>query len=239
MFSFGLNYSFFTFFLVPEETETTLDQQKIETRNAFSSPEGRTTGADTGSMFGRPSMKQEYLSQCLLLGPENLEKLFDNKQIVENSQTLFLNTGYFTSQLNISNLESNSSISVNSKKRRNLENVVEDLNSAKSDHKVTALLEELYSFMEQENMLNSKVPSKLKVSILKCLYKFVESKNEYILINIAKIILSVSLGQLINFSLNHSVHTFDISADCNVIHLFISFCVVILALKWSSLFRLD
>lgn len=182
----------FTLFLVPEETETTVDQQKIESRNAFSSPEERSNVVDTGTMFGRSSVKQEYLSQCLLLGPENLEKLFDNKQIVEHSQTLFLNTGYFTSQLNKSNLENNSPVSENLRKKRNLENVVEDLNSATGDHRVLTLLEELYSFMEQENMLNSKVPSKLKVSILKCLYKFVESKNEDILINIAKIILTVS-----------------------------------------------
>lgn len=182
----------FILFPVPEETEAIVDQQKLESRNAFSSPEERTNVAHTGTMFGRSSVKQEYLSQCLLLGPENLEKLFDNKQVVENSQTLFLNTGYFTSQLNKSNLEKNSSISVNLKKKRSLENVLEDLNSATGDHRVITLLEELYSYMEQENMLNSKVPSKLKVSILKCLYKFVESKNEDILINIAKIILSVS-----------------------------------------------
>lgn len=169
-----------------------MDQQKIESRNAFSSPEERTNVGDTGTMFGRPSVKQEYLSQCLLLGPENLEKLFDNKQIVENSQTLFLNTGYFTSQFKKSSVDNNSPVSVNVRKKRNLENVVEDLNSATGDHRVVTLLEELYSFMEQENMLNSKVPSKLKVSILKCLYKFVESKNEDILINIAKIILTVS-----------------------------------------------
>lgn len=154
-------------------------------------------------MFGRSSVKQEYLSQCLLLGPQNLEKLFDNKQIIENSQTLFLNTGYFTSQLNRSYLQNNTSISVNQQKRRTLEDVVTDLNSDKvtyDDNRIIALLEELYGFMEQENLLNSKVSSKLKVFILKCLYRFVESKNEVVLINVAKIILSVSNSQLLKFS---------------------------------------
>lgn len=140
-------------------------------------------------------MKQNHLSQCLLLGPQNLEKLFDNKQIIENSQTLFLNTGYFTSQLNGSYLQNNRSISETQKKRRTLEDVVTDLNCEKEnydDNRIITLLEELYSFMEKENLLNSKVSSKLRVFILKCLYKFVESKNEIILISIAKIILSVS-----------------------------------------------
>lgn len=150
---------------------------------------------ETGSFFGRSSSKQHNLSQCLLLGPQNLEKIFDNKQIIENSQTLFLNTGYFTSQLNRSNLQNNSSISVNEKRKRTLEDVVTDLNSEREkydDTRVITLLEELYTFMETDNLVNSKVSSKLRVFILKCLYKFVESKNEEILINIAKIILSVS-----------------------------------------------
>lgn len=154
-------------------------------------------------MFGRPSLKQEYLSQCLLLGPQNLEKLFDNKQIIENSQTLFLNTGYFTSQLKRLDLQNNTSVSVNQTKRRTLDDVVTDLNSDKTtydDSRTISLLEELYGFMEQENLLNSKISSKLKVFILKCIYRFVDSKNEVILINVAKIILSVSYCHLLFFN---------------------------------------
>lgn len=184
--------------LVPEETEsaTSDSKQNSEYRNAFSSPEERTDHqTESNTIFGRPSVKQNHLSQCLLLGPQNLEKLFDNKQIIENSQTLFLNTGYFTSQLNGSYLQNNRSISETQKKRRTLEDVVTDLNLEKEtydDNRIITLLEELYSFMEKENLLNSKVSSKMRVFILKCLYKFVESKNEIILISIAKIILSVS-----------------------------------------------
>lgn len=182
------------YFLVPEETEIPSDPQKPECRNAFSSPQERTELTEYGTIFGKSAMKQKNLSQCLLLGPQNLEKIFDNKQIIENSQTLFLNTGYFTSQLNTSNFQS-PSISVNEQKKRILEDVIANLNSEDEkyeDNKIKELLNELYDFMEKDNLINSKVSSKLRVLILKCLYKFVESKNEEILIDIAKIILAVS-----------------------------------------------
>ncbi|CAH1117951.1 unnamed protein product [Phaedon cochleariae] len=163
---------------LPEESECPSAPQKVESRNAFSSPQERTDFTESNSLFGRPSSKQKNLSQCLLLGPQNLEKIFDNKHIVEHSQTLFLNT-------------------VDDKKDRTFEDVLTDLNSENEknfdEDRVVTLLNELYDCMEKESLNNQKASSKLKIRVLKCLYKFVESQNELILINIAKIILSLKV----------------------------------------------
>ncbi|CAH2004338.1 unnamed protein product [Acanthoscelides obtectus] len=160
---------------LPEETEP-VDQPKPGSRNAFSSPQESTEYTKSENVFDRPSNRQT-LSQCLLLEPQNLEKIFDNRHIVENSQTLFLRS--------------------DQKRERNLEDVLDDLNNehgkSGNDKKIVSLLEELYKFMEKDNPMNKKVPSKLKVKILKCLYRFVESQNEHILINIAKVILSLKV----------------------------------------------
>ncbi|CAH2005835.1 unnamed protein product [Acanthoscelides obtectus] len=160
---------------LPEETEP-VDQPKPESRNAFSSPQESTEYTKSENVFDRPSNRQT-LSQCLLLEPQNLEKIFDNRHIVENSQTLFLRS--------------------DQKRERNLEDVLDDLNNehgkSGNDKKIVSLLEELYKFMEKDNPMNKKVPSKLKIKILKCLYRFVESQNEHILINIAKVILSLKV----------------------------------------------
>lgn len=86
---------------MPEENEHQSDGLKIEGRKAFSSPQERTDFNDQDIKFNKPNQPRQNLSQCLLLGPQNLEKIFDNRKIVEHSQTLFLNTGYFSSQLNI------------------------------------------------------------------------------------------------------------------------------------------
>nr|CAH7759819.1 unnamed protein product [Callosobruchus chinensis] len=160
---------------LPEETEP-VDQPKPESRNAFSSPQESTEYTKSDRVFDRPSNKQT-LSQCLLLEPQNLEKIFDNRHIVENSQTLFLRS--------------------DQKRERNLEDVLDDLNNehgkSGNDKKIVTLLGELYKFMEKDNLINTKVPSKLKIKILKCLYRFVESQNEHIMINIAKVILSLKV----------------------------------------------
>lgn len=108
-----------------------------------------------------------------------------------------MSTGYFTNQLKDSSFRNKipKSILVENKKERSYEDVIAELNIEKeinSEGRVIGLLEELYDYMDRENLVNSKVSSKLRVHILKCLYKFVESKNEQILINIAKVILSVS-----------------------------------------------
>ncbi|XP_028133893.2 armadillo repeat-containing protein 2 [Diabrotica virgifera virgifera] len=175
---------------LPEENES--DGQKGEGRKAFSSPQERTEFNDPDNPFGKASLQRKNLSQCLLLGPQNLEKIFDNKHIIENSQTLFLNTGYFTSQLHNSN-----DLKVNDKKERTFEDVLLELNSESEkkcgEDRIVKLLGELYDCMEKENMINQKVASNLKIRILKCLYRFVESQNEQILICIAKIILSIKV----------------------------------------------
>lgn len=62
------------------------------------------------------------------------------------------------------------------------------------DDVVISLLHELYDCMEKEKLLEGKINSKLKIQILKTLYKFVESQEERILIIIAKIILAVSVN---------------------------------------------
>ncbi|VEN35484.1 unnamed protein product, partial [Callosobruchus maculatus] len=83
------------------------------------------------------------------------------------------------------------------KRERNLDDVLDDLNNehgkSGNDKKIVTLLGELYKFMEKDKLINTKVPSKLKIKILKCLYRFVESQNEHIMINIAKVILSLKV----------------------------------------------
>ncbi|XP_049822564.1 armadillo repeat-containing protein 2 isoform X2 [Aethina tumida] len=160
---------------LPEENETY--PRSSESRNAFSSPQERTS-YDFDSPFGRPSSKQQSLSQCLLLGPQNLDKLFDNKHIIEHSESLF-------------------SKSVDTKKLRTVDDVLISLNKESErkykDDVVISLLHELYDCMEKEKLLEGKINSKLKIQILKTLYKFVESQEERILIIIAKIILALKV----------------------------------------------
>ena len=131
------------------------------------------------------------------MGPQNLNKIFDNKHIIENSETLFVRTGYFNRELSPQrrNKVQNSILAAESKER-SVEDVINDLNyeSVKMDNedRVIELLEELYDRMETENLLNTKVSSKMKIHILKALYKYVESQNEKLLLNIARVILGVS-----------------------------------------------
>ncbi|KAJ8918425.1 hypothetical protein NQ315_008122 [Exocentrus adspersus] len=164
---------------LPEETELPSAEPGVaESRNAFSSPQERTVFNQSDSIFGRPSLKQQNLSQ----------------QIIEHSETLFLKTGFFARQL-VTN-KTQQSILAENKTERNVENVLKDLNDQHgnvNEEDTNHLLLELYECMEKEKMLDPKVPSKLKIQILKCLYKFVESRNEQILINIAKVILSLKV----------------------------------------------
>ncbi|KAJ8975565.1 hypothetical protein NQ317_000249 [Molorchus minor] len=153
---------------LPEEREIPADEPRVpETRNAFSSPQERTDFSQSDCMFGRPSLKQKNLSQCLLLGPQNLENIFDNKQIIENSQTLFLNTGYFSSQLYNAKLTNKISTSIlaNENKIRTVEDVLRDLNEENgidyNENRIIHLVGEIYD----------------------------KSQSECILINIAKVIL--------------------------------------------------
>lgn len=80
-------------------------------------------------------------------------------------------------------------------KERTFDDVLEILNLEryKQDENITInLLNELYECMEKENMINVTIGSKTKVNILRCLYKYVDSQNEQLLLNIGRIILAVS-----------------------------------------------
>ncbi|CAG9859619.1 unnamed protein product [Phyllotreta striolata] len=164
---------------LPEENEFQ-DGPKADCRKAFSSPQERTE-------FGAGPRRD--LAQCLLLGARNLEKIFDNRQIVEHSQTLFLDTGYFAGRLQLEGRPVST--------ERTFEEVLLELNAEserkRGDERIVELLEELYERMEKEDVANQKIGSGLKIRILKCLYKFVESQNERVLICIAKIILSIKV----------------------------------------------
>ncbi|XP_030747859.1 armadillo repeat-containing protein 2 isoform X2 [Sitophilus oryzae] len=165
---------------LPEETEPALEKPIVESRKAFSSPQERTNfeSDSDSSVFGRPSIRHSNLSECLLLGPQNLSKIFENKQIVEHSESLFTQTA-------------------EADQKRTVEMVLSELNrvdAQKYDEDVVRrLLEELYDVMEQDDLIGNKISSKLKIVILKNLYRFVESKNEDILINIAQVILAIKV----------------------------------------------
>lgn len=185
---------------MPEENETgihqlELDVRQIESRNAFSSPQERTDYNNDKSPFGRPSKKQN-LSQCLLLGPQNLNKLFDNQNIINNSDTLFVRTGYFNRHLKSQITNKNTILVETDFNVRTLNDILNDLNYEQqsnhmNDEHIIELFNELYDFMENDKLLDGKICSKIKIQILKCLYKFVESKNDQLLICIGKIILAV------------------------------------------------
>lgn len=185
---------------MPEEVEYK-KETTLETRNAFSSPQERTDNNHDQSPFGRSSAKRSNLSECLLLGPQNLTKIFDNRHIIEHSETLFTGTGYLRRHQQTDLNKRARSISVEAGDRiksppRTIDDILNDLNKTDQqnyqDDIVKNLLEELYSFMDKEGLIQSKVSSKLKIVILKTLYRFVESKNQHILVNIAQIILAVS-----------------------------------------------
>ncbi|KAL1496983.1 hypothetical protein ABEB36_008021 [Hypothenemus hampei] len=144
----------------------------VQTRKAFSSPQEQISS--------NQSISKSNLSECLLLEPHNLTKIFDNKQIVEHSETLFTST-----------------VNDNDNGKRTIDDILSDLNKTDSQcyemDVVKDLLEELYRFMDTEGMLNGKIRSQTKIVLLKSLYRFVESKNEKILINIARIILAIKV----------------------------------------------
>ncbi|KRT79515.1 hypothetical protein AMK59_8475 [Oryctes borbonicus] len=185
---------------LPEEAETAFNIN-FDGRKAFSSPQEKTEFSElskNNSPFGRSS-KKHSLSQCLLLEPQNLSKIFENKQIIENSETLFIKTGYFNNVIDVN--KSDTKIyaldDAATAKDKTVDEVIELLiaESVKThnDADVIELLGVLYECMEKENMLNAKVSSKTKIHILKCLYKFVESHNEKLLLSIARIILALKV----------------------------------------------
>lgn len=178
---------------MPEENES-IYPKTSETRKAFSSPQENTTCDETPP----PIIKQKNLSECLLLGPQNLDKIFENKHIIANSETLFSQGTYFNRKPPQRN-RITKSFSVlemcDNMRERTFDDVLDLLGSEqyKSNDAVTVnLLNELYDCMEKEGMIAVHVGSKTKIHILKCLYKYVESQNEQLLLNIGRIILAVS-----------------------------------------------
>lgn len=177
---------------MPEENEP----KNADARKAFSSPQENTS-------FDEPaggSLKQKNLSECLLLGPQNLDKIFENKHIIEGSETLFAKGGYFNRDLRKQRNKIMKSFSVlemcDNMKERTFDDVLDLLNGEQyrnNDAVVIDLLNELYECMEKERMVTVHVGSKTKIHILKCLYKYVESQNEQLLLNIGRIILAVSI----------------------------------------------
>ncbi|KAK4879012.1 hypothetical protein RN001_007158 [Aquatica leii] len=177
-----------TFFLdnLPEEYE---EPNETPNRKAFSSPQVRTD-FNEDSPFGRPSQQQNNLSQCLLLGVENLNKLFENRQIIENSESLFVKTGYLNNLKQKINVKNESVDNA-----KTVESIVEILtkHDKTCETNIIQLIVDLYQCMETENYLNANVDSKMKIRILKCLYRFVESNNEKLLLNIARVILALKV----------------------------------------------
>lgn len=179
-------------FSVPEEYELS----DANERKAFSSPQENT---DFNSAKGSTNPQQKSLSDCLLLGPQNLTRIFDNKEIMQNSDTLFSKSGYFNRDIRRNKAKIAKSFSVlemcDNLKEKTFDDILELLNSEKyknDEHVTISLLNELYENMQKENMLNININSRVKIGILKCLYKYVESQNEQLLLNIGRIILAVS-----------------------------------------------
>lgn len=187
---------------MPEEAEDASDNSSpsgAEPRNAFSSPQERTDYSGSrasSSPFGRPS-KQQDLSRCILLGPHNLAKLFGNKHIIENSETLFVKTGYFNNSPKSTHLTSISgTLDNNLSGPKTVEELINALNqeSRKNNNGeiVMDLLGELYGGIEKANAKEStRINSKMKIQILKCLYQYVELQNDELLLEIARIIFLV------------------------------------------------
>lgn len=178
---------------MPEETESVYPKSS-DTRKAFSSPQENTTFDEI-----TPPIKQKNLSECLLLGPQNLDKIFENKHIIASSETLFSQGSYFNRDVRKPRHKITKSFSVlemcDNMKERTFDDVLDLLNSEQyrnNDGVTINLLNELYDCMEKEKMIAVHVGSKTKIHILKCLYKYVESQNEQLLLNIGRIILAVS-----------------------------------------------
>lgn len=184
---------------MPEENES-IYPKTADTRKAFSSPQENTTNNETPP----PTIKQKNLSECLLLGPQNLDKIFENKHIIANSETLFAQGSYFNRKPPRSRITKSFSVleMCDSMRGRTFDDVLDLLGSEqyKGNDTVTVnLLDELYDCMEKEGMIAVHVGSKTKIHILKCLYKYVESQNEQLLLNIGRIILAVSGGRCFMF----------------------------------------
>ncbi|XP_060527142.1 armadillo repeat-containing protein 2 [Cylas formicarius] len=145
---------------LPEEGDATTMPCVVQ-RNAFSSPKERTD-FDESERGG------------ILLGPQNLTKIFDNRYIVENSERLFSSPPL---------------------RGDTVEEVLARLDAvdARQTDLVRDLLNELYGSMEKEGLVGSKTNPKIKIGILKGLYKFVESRDDEVLTDIARVILALNV----------------------------------------------
>lgn len=116
-----------------------------------------------------------------------------------------MKTGYFNNSSKDVKLNStqNSLDFMNTSKLQTIEDVIIILNkeSRKCNNEtiIINLLSELYNRVKETNLSeSSKINSKTKIYILKCLYQFVEYQNERLLLEIARIILLVRLLQILN-----------------------------------------
>lgn len=181
---------------MPEEHELS-QLTDANSRKSFSSPQ-ENTDYEKNENPNKTAPKQKNLSECLLLGPQNFNKIFDNKQIMQNSESLFSKAGYFNNFNGKQKNKITKSFSVlemcDNLKERSFDDILDILNSEKyknEAHVIISLLNELYEAMEKDNMININVGSRTKIHVLKCLYKYVESQNEQLLLNIGRIILAV------------------------------------------------
>lgn len=104
--------------------------------------------------------------------------------------------GYFNKELKSKESKKlQTSVSVLDAKDKTVDDIVACLNAeaGRKDNEETVikLLSELYDCMQKEKMLDVKVASKTKINILKCLYKYVESNNQVLLLSLARVILAV------------------------------------------------
>lgn len=75
---------------------------------------------------------------------------------------------------------------------RNIEKILSKFNESKHEKDIMSILKELYECLDKNKLLGSKITSKMKIQILKCLYKQVECQNEELLLQVARIILTVN-----------------------------------------------
>lgn len=139
-------------------------------------------------------------SESLILGPRNLDKIFENKQIVQDSENLFVDKNFWTDKKpnhqKKTKLVQEQTQEVPTYEKRVSEILTaihEETGRQNSDKLILKLLQDLYNCLDKNNLFASKVNSKLKIQILKCLYKQVESQNEEILLEVARIILEVPI----------------------------------------------
>lgn len=183
---------------MPEEHENIIETPKPARRNAYSSPNETTEYTSSTSIANNNgiTVKKTSHTDALILEPRNLDNIFSNKQIIYDSANLFTKRR-FDSYPNNPKAPSAATNLLFDEFNNSYASINEILDKL-SDLTITCdelikYLRLLYDCLKLEGYISGgkKVGSKLKLSILKCLYKYVESNNEKILLNIARIILAV------------------------------------------------